>query len=239
MKIENSIIVPMYNEEKRSARFIPNLLSFVKNKIPKTEVILVDDGSKDNTSGMMRSIIKIEKAESFATVIGYDKNKGKGNAVAFGVKMAKGNKILFIDADGSIQPKEIPSMLSKLDECDFVAGTRASSKSKIKTTPIRKMTSIGFNLLVSLIFQYSYRDNLCGFKGFRKNIAKKLFSDLKDKRWIFDVELFYKAKKKGYSVCFLPIKWKHVGNSRVNIIKDPILWFLRLIILRFQIRNYH
>ncbi len=238
MKIKNSIIVPAYNEEKRSSGFIPNLLLFIKRKIPDSEVLVVNDGSRDNTAEKVNSMIKKVKAEHFAKVIGYEKNKGKGNAVAFGVKAAKGGKILFIDADGSISPEEIPLMLKKLNEYDVVAGDRTSVKSKRKTTFLRKITSFGFNLWVSIIFQYSLRDNLCGFKGFRKNAAKKLFSDLKDRRWVFDVELFYKIKKKKYSLYFLPIKWKHVGDSRVHIVKDSVLWFLRLLTLRYQLRNY-
>jgi dolichyl-phosphate beta-glucosyltransferase len=237
--ISNSIIVPAYNEEKRSTLFIPNLIDFVKKHISSSEIVIVDDGSIDNTRNKINNIIKQKNASSFVKVIGYEKNQGKGNAVRFGVEHAKGKKILFIDADGSIQPDQIPKLLDKLDDYDFVAGDRSSAKSKIKTTLIRKITSLGFNSWVSFIFQYSYRDNLCGFKGFKKEIAKKLFSDLKDKRWIFDVELFFKAKRKGYSVYFLPIEWKHVGNSRVHILKDSIVWFLRLIMLRYELRTYH
>jgi len=235
--MKNSIIVPAYNEEKRSMRFIPSLLDFVK-KMPSSEVIIVDDGSKDNTKTIINKLIKSKKA-SFAKIIGYNKNQGKGNAVAFGVKAAKGDKIIFIDADGSIPPHEIPKILKKLDGYDVVVGDRYSKQSKIKRTFLREIFSLGFNTFVSLMFQYSYRDNLCGFKGFKKNIAKKLFSDLKDKRWVFDVELFYKIKKKGYSLYFLPIEWHHVGGSRINLIKDPFLWTLRLIKLRSQLKNYH
>ena len=235
--MKNSIIIPAYNEEKRSANFIPKLLSFVKKKLPDSEVIVVNDGSKDNTVKKVNSMIKSSNV-SFARVIGYSENKGKGNAVAYGVNAAKGDKILFIDADGSIPPEEIPKMLKELDKYDVVAGTRASARSKIKSTPLRKLASLGFNSWVSLVFQYSYRDNLCGFKGFRRKIAKKLFANMKDKRWVFDVELFYKIKKKGYSLYFLPIQWKYVSDSRVHILKDSILWFLRLITLRYQLRNY-
>lgn len=233
------MIIPAYNEEKRSANFIPILIDFVKKHLKDTEIIIVDDGSRDNTKWKIKKIIKSKKASSFVRIIGYSTNKGKGSAVAYGVKAAKGSKILFIDADGAINPDQIPAMLKKLDEYDFVAGDRRSARSRIKTTLLRKITSFGFNMWVSLLFQYSYRDNLCGFKGFRRNIAKTLFSDLVDKRWIFDVELFFKAKKKKYSIYFLPIKWHYVGGSRIKMFIDPILWFLRLITLRYQLRNYH
>lgn len=238
MKPNNSIIVPAYNEEKRSAHFLSSLIDYVKKHIPHSELLIVDDGSKDRTKEVISELIRKRHAQSLARVIGYPNNQGKGNAVAFGVKHAKGDKILFIDADGSIPPAEIPRMLEKLDEYDVVAGDRLSARAKTKTTALRKLTSFGFNFIVSLLFQFSYRDNLCGFKGFRKNVAKNIFLHLYDKRWVFDVELFYKIKKRGYSLYFLPIEWHHVGDSRVRIWIDPLLWFIRLIKLRCELRNY-
>ncbi|HME87521.1 MAG TPA: glycosyltransferase [Candidatus Nanoarchaeia archaeon] len=238
MKIQNSIIVPAYNEEKRSGSFIPLLLSYVKKHIPHSEVLIVNDGSKDNTVAVVNAFIKKTNTGSFAKVIGYSVNKGKGNAVTYGVHAAKGQKVLFIDADGSIAPDEIPRMLEKLDSYEVVVGDRHSARSKVKTTIIRKITSLGFNSLVSLIFQYSYRDNLCGFKGFTRKAANVLFSDLKDRRWVFDVELFFKIKRKYFSLYFLPIKWHHVEGSKISLFKDSIKWFARLVTLRFQLINY-
>ncbi|MBN2420932.1 glycosyltransferase [Candidatus Woesearchaeota archaeon] len=238
MNVKNSIIVPAYNEEKRSGKFIPFLLDFIKKHIPKTEIIIVNDGSTDSTAAVVNAHIKRLNAQKFAKVIGYSKNKGKGNAVAFGVKAAKGEKILFIDADGSISPEEIPCLLKKLNEYEVVCGDRTSARSKIKTTVFRKITSFGFNFAVAVLFGYGMRDNLCGFKGFKKSVAKEIFSDLKDRRWVFDVELLYKIKKKKYSLHFMPIAWKYVGNSRIKMFIDPIKWFFRLISLRWQIRNY-
>jgi dolichyl-phosphate beta-glucosyltransferase len=235
--MENSIIVPAYNEAHRSQRFLPALFDYVKKHVPSSEIIIVDDGSKDRTKEVISKLIK-KKNASFARVIGYAENQGKGNAVSFGVHAAKGDKILFIDADGSISPEEIPKMLALLDEYDVVVGDRLSAKSKVKSTFLRKFFSFGFNSLVSLLFQYSYRDNLCGFKGFRRDVAKTVFSHLKDKRWVFDVELFFKIKRKEYSIYFLPIAWHHVAGSRINLFKDPLLWFVRLIRLRWQLRNY-
>lgn len=236
--MRNSIIVPAYNEEKRSCGFVPDLLDFVRKKLPSSEVIIVNDGSKDKTAEKIKKFISEADAKSFAKVMGYNKNKGKGNAVAFGIKEAKGEKILFIDADGSIRPEEIPTMLEKLNKYDVVVGDRLSAKSKIKTNLIRKLTSFGFNLFVSVLFQDRFKDNLCGFKGFRKSAAKELFSDLLDKRWVFDVELFFKIKKRKYSLYSLPIKWKYVSGSKINMVIDPFKWFLRLIKLRFQLISY-
>ncbi|MEK6887268.1 MAG: glycosyltransferase [Nanoarchaeota archaeon] len=236
--MHNSIIVPAYNEEKRSGKFIPILLNYVKKNLSSSEVIIVNDGSKDKTSEKIKKFISEANADSFARIIGYNINKGKGNAVEFGVKHAAGEKILFIDADGAIQPNEISNMLAKLNKYDVVVGDRLSAKSKIKSNPLRKLTSFGFNLFVSILFQDRFRDNLCGFKGFRRNAAKDIFYNLFDKRWVFDVELFFKIKKRKYSLYSLPIQWKYVGGSRINMLTDPIKWIFRLVFLRLQLINY-
>lgn len=232
-----SIIVPAYNEEKRSERFIPKLLNYVEDNLKDTEVIIVNDGSKDKTTQVIEALIK-SKGAGFARVIGYEVNMGKGNAVAYGVEHASGKKILFMDADGSTQPDMIPLMLAKLEDYDVVVGDRNSARSKVEGRPLRALASFAFNMLCSILFQYSFRDNLCGFKGFKKHIAKELFKGLIDKRWVFDVELFYKIKKRGYSLYFLPITWKHVDGSKINLWKDPIIWVFRLLSLRIKLINW-
>ena len=236
--IKVSIIVPAYNEERRSGTFLPKLLDFVKRKIKNCEVLIVDDVSKDKTRDKINSIIQSKDCGKFAKVIGYKKNQGKGNAVAHGVMNAKGEKIIFIDADGSIQPDQIPKMIYYLGKCDVVVADRLSRKSKVKRVLTRAIASFGFNTFVSILFQYSYRDNLCGFKGFKRKVAREIFKDLIDKRWVFDVELFYKIKKRKYSIYFLPITWKHVGDSRINLIKDPFVWIFRLLKLRVNLAKW-
>ncbi|MFC1727910.1 dolichyl-phosphate beta-glucosyltransferase [Nanoarchaeota archaeon] len=231
--MKSTIIVPAYNESERILSFLTELIEYSKKNIKDSEILIVNDGSKDDTAEVVGKFIKNKKNTK---LLSYNKNRGKGGAIQYGIQYAKGDKILFIDADGSIQPDQIPKMLDALDKNDVVVGDRLSKESKVEKSIIRKITSFGFNIVVSLIFQYSYRDNLCGFKGFKKNIAKDLFKDLIDKRWVFDVELFYKIKKKKYKLYYLPITWKHVEGSQVNVIKDSIVWFMRLLRLRFKLK---
>ena len=232
------ITIPAFNEERTIGRIIQEIKEVMNPTSYKYKILVLNDGSKDKTAEKIIKFITDADAKSFAKIIGYEVNKGKGNAVAFGVRKARGEKILFIDADGSISPEEIPNMLEKLNKHDVVVGDRLSARSKIKTNLIRKITSLGFNSFVSILFQDRFRDNLCGFKGFRRNVAKDIFSNLLDKRWVFDVELFFKIKKRGYPIYSLPIKWKYVDGSRINILIDPLKWFLRLIKLRVQLINY-
>ncbi|GIV34472.1 MAG: glycosyl transferase [Chitinophagales bacterium] len=237
---ENTIIVPAYNEEKRILNFVPHLFRFIQTHLPATEVIIVNNGSTDNTEHVVRQAIKEHGAEPFTQLIRCHKNEGKGNAVRAGVKAAKGSKkIIFVDADGAIAPEEIPAMLKKLEEFDFVAGDRFSHLAIVKTTILRKFFSRGINLLISIIFQHDYCDSLCGFKGFTRKTAEVLFDDLIEKQWIFDVELLFKARRKNFSVAFLPIKWNLVEDSHIRLWKDPFIWMLKLIVLRVRLINYH
>lgn len=229
-KMQVSIIVPIYNEENRFNVFLQELIDFsIKNSY---EVILVDDGSTDNTPEIIKNY---ESTKNNIKVISHPKNIGKGFAIKTGVFYAEGEKIIFIDADGSISPSEIPKMVEKLDEYDVVVGNRTLKESNIEQPYLRKLTGVTFNHYVNLLFHLNIKDNLCGFKGFRKEVAKDLFSLLISHKFIFDVELFYKIRKKNYSLYPLPITWVHKGESKIKLF-DPIKMAFRLLRLKRKLR---
>lgn len=221
-----SIIVPVYNEESRINPFLKDLRANLK---PDWEVIFVDDGSDDNTLNILKKFEVTNKR-----IISYKNNRGKGFAVKTGVMVAKGDYVIFIDADGSIHPIQINSMLEYLKKYEVVVGTRASKDSEVKQPFLRKMIGVAFNMCVNFLYNIKIKDNLCGFKGFRKDIAKKLFSSLSSKRWIFDVELFYKIRKEDFSLYQIPIKWEHKKNSRISF-TDPFKMGWELIVLKINI----
>lgn len=230
-KIKLSIIVPAYNEADRIGSFLENLLNFSKINLKDYEIIFVNDGSTDDTENVINNFIK---SREDARLVGYCTNKGKGEAVKFGVFNSKGEKIIFIDADGSVNPELMPVMLEKLDEHDVVVGDRSLEESKVKTRVHRWFLGKVFNFMVILLFQTNNKDNLCGFKGFKRDVAKKLFYDLTEKRWLFDVEIFYKIKRHKIRLCCMPIRWEYVGNSKVTFF-DPLKMLLRLFVLRIKL----
>ena len=229
-QMKTSIVVPLYNEEKRAGKFLGELLEFSKKNLDDYEIILVNDGSNDNTLGLIKKYESPEKVK----IISYEINRGKGGALKEGFKAANGEKILFIDADGSIPPQEITQMLEKLDEYDVVIGDRTSKESDVDTTIIRKFTQISFNFIVNLLYNLRISDTLCGFKGFKKNIGKKLFGELISDRWIFDVEILYRAKKNNYKIFMLPIKWEHRSGSKITAL-GIIKMAFQLLELRLKI----
>ena len=231
--MELSIIVPAYNEEKRITPFLRDLLCYSKQHFRDYEIIIVNDGSKDNTVGVVSRLIKREK-ESRARMISYSENKGKGYAVRKGVLESKGENMIFIDADGSIAPDQIPLMLEKLKKYDVVVGSRRIRGADVDASGFRVFIGTMFNYYVNLLYRIDVWDNLCGFKGFRKKAAKDLFRDLISRRWIFDVELFYKIRKKGYKMHELPIRWVHKEDTKIRPL-DPLKMAWQLLALRMRL----
>ncbi len=222
-----SIVVPLFNEESRMDKFLASLKEHSKNR---WEVILVNDGSTDKTLEKLQRL-KIPNKK----IISYKKNMGKGFAVKKGVNAAKGDYVIFIDADGSIHPSQIKDMLRELKKYDVVIGSRASNHSKVMQQPFfREFIGIIFNKYTNLLFNVDTDDSLCGFKGFRRDAAKSLFGNLISRRWVFDVELLYKIKKNGYSLYKMPIVWVYKSNSKMELF-DPVKIAINLLYLRLRL----
>ncbi|MFH1054129.1 MAG: dolichyl-phosphate beta-glucosyltransferase [Candidatus Woesearchaeota archaeon] len=226
-----SIIVPVYNEENRAPDFLNSLIKFCRVNLEDYEILFVNDGSTDNTIEMLK---KLALGDSCIKIFTYKENKGKGAAVQIGVFKAEGEKIIFIDADGSIPADEIPKMVQELEEYDVVAGSRTNKDSEVRQPFYRVFSGVSFNIIVNLLFSVNIKDNLCGFKGFKKDAATDLFKDLIDKRWVFDVEVFFKIRKRGYSLKDIPINWVYKTGSKMTLF-DPMKMFFRLIVLRLKL----
>lgn len=227
--MEQSIVVPFYNEELRMNAFLDELLNYDN---PNCEFIFVDDGSKDQTLNILKKYKFRNKK-----IITYKKNRGKGYAVKTGVLTAKGKYIIFIDADGSIHPSQIKNMLKYLKKYDVVVGTRAAKKSDVKVPLFRQLSGIAFNKYANFLFNIDINDTLCGFKGFRREVAMNLFKNLIDDRWIFDVELFYKTRKNRYSLYAMPIKWEYRNKSKMTV-TDVLKISVAMLILRLKLIKY-
>lgn len=208
-----SVIIPAYNEEHRIKPFLDELLEFKENAPFFKELIVVNDGSTDNTVGFLQGYGKSLR------ILSYAKNRGKGYAVKQGILAATQNAIVFMDADGSTPANELSKMVRALEKYEFVTGTRADRASNI-TNPQpfqRKFAGLVFNLMARVIFRTGIKDSLCGFKGFRKEFGKKVAGMLISERWVFDVEMFARAKKMGVKIGVIPIVWKHVGEAKMTL----------------------
>jgi dolichyl-phosphate beta-glucosyltransferase len=225
--VKATVIVPFYNEERRAPPFL-DLLVREARKHPDWLVLLVDDGSRDRTGEMLHAYAR--KARNLR-VLSYARNRGKAYAVSYGVRHARGPWTAFIDADGAISPDQLPLLLGKLREYDIAVGDRSHRESVIDQSRLRFLLGTGFNAYVRLLFDTGVWDHLCGFKAFRTPVAKRLFRQMKSSGWIFDVELFARARKAGYRVCRVPIRWRHIPGSKIRA-WSPFLMALQLVKLR-------
>lgn len=226
-----SVIIPVYNEEKRITPNIQKVLDFFNLSQWSFEIIFVDDGSRDNTIQVLK---KYENNENIK-IISHDINQGKGASVKTGVLASKGDLILFSDADLSTPIEELNKLIKEIEENDIVIGSRAINRDLlIKKQPIYRVL-IGFfaRNLIRFVLGLNYKDTQCGFKLFKKNVAMVLFNKMKTKRWSFDYELLFLAKKYNFKVKEVPVLWKNDEDSRVNSFIDPIKSFIDLIKIRF------
>jgi dolichyl-phosphate beta-glucosyltransferase len=225
-----SIIIPAYNEEHRIQKTLEKIINYLKRKKYNYEIIIVDDGSKDNTINVIKNIkdkkIKILKNEI---------NRGKGYSVKKGILNAKKDWILFSDADLSTPIEELDNFTKYLDY-DIIIGSRNLKESNIMIHQpfYRAYPGKIFSYLVRLITIRGIKDTQCGFKLFKKEIAHKIFNKQTIDRWGFDVELMYIAHKYKYKIKELPVIWLNDEKTKLNLFKDSTRMFLDLIKIRIN-----
>ena len=212
-----SVIIPAYNEEKSISSVIKDVLQLAK-KYP-LEIIVVNDGSKDKTSA-------VAKKAGVHKVFTHEKNKGKGAAFQTGLKNAKGNYIIQIDADGQLAASDIPKLIEPLKKgYDVVLGIRYDLKSPFKSD-VSVLNTIG-NLLLSfsaaVLIQRNIVDIMTGFKAFRREVALDINPTVN--HFGYEAELVVKAAQKNYKIknVLITVKKREVGVSNVKIVKHGVL----------------
>ena len=232
MKRRLSLIIPAYNE----GEVIASTLTAVVNHLDKSayayEVIVVCDGCRDKTASIVREAAKKHDA---IKVIDRKKNRGKGFSIKEGILASRGDYLVFTDADLSTPIEEIDQLLHLLDDdYDIVIGSRALAESDIQIHQPWYRETMGkiFNLLVQALAVRGIKDTQCGFKGFRKEAAETIFPLQTIYGFGFDVELLYIAKKHGFSIKEVPVRWLNREASRVNPLTHSSQMFLDLLRIR-------
>jgi dolichyl-phosphate beta-glucosyltransferase len=233
-----SVVIPAYNEEKRIVESINRINDYLKHKGWEFEIIVVNDGSSDNTLKILDSLSsKIPQLR----VISYSVNMGKGFAVRTGVLESKGDLVLVSDADLSTPIEEIEKLIPMIDiskggSCAVAIGSRALSESQIviRQPWWREIMGKTFNRLVRFFVIDGFLDTQCGFKLFDGEASKRIFKSATVKRFAFDVEILLLAKKMGYSIKEVPVKWLNSAQSKVNPFLDSLQMFKDLIKIKIS-----
>jgi dolichyl-phosphate beta-glucosyltransferase len=218
-----SIVIPAYNEAARLAGTLPTVLEYLSSVHGHAELIVVDDGSEDQTAHVAEKLLT--PAVNLATrVIRYEQNRGKGYAVRTGLLAAQANIALFSDADLSTPITETPKLVDPIrrGEYDLTFGSRALDRSLIGVHQPWRREQGGrvFNLLVRLATGLPFWDTQCGFKAFRLSVCRPLIEAARIDRFGFDVELIYLAHLARLRLREIPVCWNHDPASKVAVMRD-------------------
>jgi dolichyl-phosphate beta-glucosyltransferase len=214
--INISIVVPVYNEEKRLGKNLIKIIKFCKFNFKNYEIIVVDDGSTDNTIKICERYNK----EDNLIILKNEKNKGKGFSVNKGVLKSKGDVILFTDCDLSTPIQELNNFLKIIDNYDIIIGSRALNRSQVKIRLFKKILGKIGNMFIS-IFVKNIKDTQCGFKLFKRNTINKIFTKQTINRWGFDFEILFLAQKYNFKIKEEPVKWTEDKESKVKLTDYP------------------
>ena len=229
-----SIVIPAYNEEQRLERTVRDAVAYFRADGRAFELIVVDDGSRDDTSALAR---RLSDELPEVQLIRLAANHGKGYAVRTGVVNARGHKVLFADADGATPFAEIERLDAALEQgAEVAVGSRALEARgvRVQAKLYRRIIGRTFHALVELLTVRDIKDTQCGFKLFRAPVAHDLFSRMRMNGFSFDVELLVMASRRGYQVAEVPVNWCHQPGSKVRLTVDS----LRMAIDLFRIRGH-
>ncbi len=209
-----SLIIPAYNEEERILPFLGSIASYYQ-QYPDSlyEVLVVDDGSKDKTAEVAG---EAGKTLPNFQVISLNPNQGKGGAIQAGVLASSGDVVVFMDADGATGIEEMPKMITALESADIAIGNRWMPGAKTERHSILRQFSGFMYRNYMKLFGLGSIDTMCGFKGYKQEVAKNLYKDLQEKRWLFDTEIAYRAVRRGYTVKNFPIAWESKDGSKLD-----------------------
>ena len=229
-----SIIIPAFNEEQRLPKTLARLHEYLDSAGEEYEVIVVDDGSSDSTRDLVN-----QTAEAWPKLklVSYGRNQGKGYAVKQGMLAAVGEHRILSDADLSAPIEEMVKLRAKLyQNCQVAIGSRGLRDSQITTHQDIRRELMGktFNFFFQLLAIRGIHDSQCGFKAFTAEAAQKCFGPLRTKGFGFDAEVLLRARKAGYKVAEVPIRWGHVEQSRVSKVRDSARMLWDLIWLRVK-----
>lgn len=231
-----SIVIPAYNEASRIESTLVHVLRYLERQVYPSEIIVVDDGSRDATFGVVRNMrtpnrtpIRIHQLKT---------NQGKGAAVKEGMlNQARGEYRLFYDADASTPIEEVDRIWAAFESgADVVIGSRSLPESsvEVRQAPYREFMGRTYNRILKMMHLTRFIDTQCGFKAFTAAATECLFPRQTVERFSFDVELLYIAEKHGLNVREVPVRWINSRASRVNPVRDSSRMFLDLFLIHYR-----
>jgi len=235
-----SVVIPAYNEAVRLRKTLGAVVDYLRQNYPDAELIVVDDGSSDDTAAIAREIFS-DSGGLRTSVISYKSNLGKGRAVRLGLLAARGEVALFSDADLSTPITEAPKLVEPIEsgEFDVTFGSRALDRKLIGVHQPWRREQGGrfFNLVVRLATGLPFWDTQCGFKAFRMSVFRPIVEAATIDRFGFDVELLYLAHRAGLKMKEIPVRWDHNEGSKLSLAGDSFKALNEVALIRQQARR--
>ena len=229
-----SFIVPAYNESERLNVSLPRILDYIHQQELQSEVIVVNDGSRDDTAAVVRRFAELHPAVRLLENPG---NRGKGYSVRNGMLQARGEVMLFTDADLSSPIEEAGKLFAALEQgADVAIGSRwLRAELQTERQPwYRQLYGRLFNLALRLTLGLKFRDTQCGFKAFTRGATQIVFSRQRVERWGFDPELLFLANKFKLRTAEVPVAWAHDHRSKISPLRDGIKMGLEMLSVRWN-----
>ncbi len=227
-------MLPAYNESERVASTLEKILAHSEQRGWKTEVIVVNDGSSDDTA---RLVSGYAARHPGVRLLDNPGNRGKGYSVRNGMLHATGDILLFSDADLSSPIVEADKLFAAIAAgADVAIGSRwLKAELQTKRQPLhRQVFGRAFNLALRIVLGLNFKDTQCGFKAFTRDAAQKLFTLQKIERWGFDPELLYLARTLHLKVVEVPVTWSHREGTRINPLRDGIRMLGEMLTIRWN-----
>ena len=228
-----SFIIPAYNETARLGSTLDRVLSYVATQRWDAEVLVVNDGSRDATADLVQSYAQTHPE---LRLIENPGNRGKGYSVRNGMLNAKGEVLLFSDADLSAPIEEAVKLFAAIEAgTDIAIGSRwlQPETQTHRQSALRQFYGRLFNLALRILLGLNFKDTQCGFKAFTRNAALAIFPLQKIERWGFDPELLYLARRAGLTVQEVPVVWAHAEGTRLSPLRDGIRMFGEVLKIRW------
>jgi dolichyl-phosphate beta-glucosyltransferase len=231
--ITYSIVIPAYNEGERLGATLQKVLAYVTQEGWDAEVIVVNDGSRDKTAELVRAF---SEQDPRLRLVENPGNRGKGYSVRHGMLQARGDVIVFSDADLSAPIDEMPKLLGALAAgADIAIGSRwlQADMQTRRQSPARQLFGRVFNLLLRLLLGLRFKDTQCGFKAFTREAARTILPFQRIEGWGFDPEILFLARRFGFGVQEVPVRWAHSEGTRINPLIDGARMFQEMVRIRW------
>jgi glycosyltransferase involved in cell wall biosynthesis len=214
-----TVVIPAYREAGRIGGTLEALVEAIDGR--GAEIIVVDDGSDDDTRGTAEKVLsRVEQGR----VLRLEHNRGKGAAVRAGALAATGEVIVFMDADLATELDALDPLIRALDDADVAIGSRTvPGSATARGTARRIVMARCFNVMVRRLTGIPYLDTQCGFKAFRRDAARRIFTDARSDRFAFDVEILALARGHDMTVVEVPVRWTAIEDSRVRWHDPPLM----------------